>query len=63
MILLGICGMEDTVGLGAFIILMISSALKRAGLCSHGVLTFIEEAESGAEVSLCGMSHSSSVEI
>lgn len=34
-------------GVGAFMILMISSALKRAGLDSQGVLTFIEEAESG----------------
>lgn len=41
--LVGIGGL----GVGAFKILMISSALKRAGLGSQGVLTFIEEAESG----------------
>ena len=45
-------------GVGAFMILMISSALKREGLDSQGVLTFIEEAESGG-LSSCSTSQSS----
>jgi hypothetical protein len=44
-------------GVGAFMILMISSALNMAGLDSQGVLTLIEDAESGGW-SLCSMSQS-----
>jgi len=43
-------GVEDCMGglgVGAFMILIISSALNKAGLDSQGVLTFIEDAESG----------------
>jgi hypothetical protein len=61
LLILGFCGTEGGIGgdacleqlkigglgVGAFMILMISSALKREGLDSQGVLTFIEEAESG----------------
>jgi hypothetical protein len=71
LLLLGFCGMSGGIGgdaclllfmmgglgVGAFMILMISSALKMAGLCSQGVLTFIEDAESSGWSS-CSMSQS-----